>query len=621
MPQLLAILVALAVISAQILYGGLWRPSFAIPAYSLVALAAIGAVFVRPPRMASLPGTLSVMALAAWLFWSDAHSPEPLAAGAFFRLTLACALCYFLFSHIVVAPQARLWFISLLLVLAVINTLVGAWQFTRPDATTPLPWFSEQIRIWFEHQRYGRAQGLYLSGNWLVWFLNINALFALSLACWGRVPVWARLLLVYAAGVSFVGVVMCVSRGGLLALAAGMFVFVVLSGVVLVFGSAERRWVTSLGLLVSIGLVIGAGFLIYSHSFKAQGRFNRLTNDDYRSTIWKVAFREAQLQPLTGTGVGTFTHYVKALRTEDIFGDDVFAHNDWLELTTAFGFPALALLLIVVSIHCSDGWTSLRRALQARREEESSSGSNSVAIKVGAMACLAVCVVHSYFDLNMQVPANALLASACLGMLAGTNENLRHPSFRFITRALFLLGGAVLLFAVVRSARPDWLCLRAENALVSGDMVTAEKLSQEGLSLAPHHYKLNHILAQALLQNASSSRDPAIRHKLARASLAVIDDSISACPLDTELYRFRCNAAIVADQPEELLLSAQELIRRNPFNPLGYEFQALSLENQEEWAQAYRLYQIASSLPASDRALRRMKAISDLQKLRPVENP
>ena len=107
MRVLVAVLLALAVIAAQLIYGGLMRTVFGLPSYSIIALAGIlglGVVFWKravPPSPGAIVATLVA---GGFLIWRSVNSPGQDLAVFYTFLVAACVVVYCLCAAVVTSP-------------------------------------------------------------------------------------------------------------------------------------------------------------------------------------------------------------------------------------------------------------------------------------------------------------------------------------------------------------------------------------------------------------------------------------------------------------------------------------------------------------------------------------
>lgn len=615
MPYLLACLSALAIVAVQALYGGAVRPVFALPGYlvlggtGVLGLAAFFRKDTSAPRISCLAATLT---LGGFLIFQELRAEDAWFAGSYLRLTLGCLVMYLLFAGVITSAPHRIAFVVCLLFAAVVQTGFAALQFTHVQDAMPFPWLSEQMRQWYANWISSKGHGFFLNGNHLAWFLNVAGIMALSLACWGRWPVWKKILGVYVAGVCMVGGILCLSRGGLISLAASLVVFAFLSVAVIIMGARDRRIPLVAGVIIGLLVAAGGAFAVYANSFSAQRRFNLLFFDEYRFMVWSAAFRQFQMAPESGTGPGSFLYASRMFRSIDSVADDVYAHNDWAQLAADFGYPALVLLVLFWLIHIAAGWPGLREILKSRMILGSKPQSNSAALLIGAITCFAGFTVHSFFDFNMQIPANALLASAITGMLANTGVDLEGRIRRVggVIRAIvFGTTGGFALWLLILSTKTlpsELLWLRAENALLLWNNYDAEVLARQGLEISPSHPRLRRLIGETLLRRSNNSVEIGDRKKFAKEAAAALTECVALTPRDRGIHILVAEAWIRAGEGEKARLAAVEIIKCDPTQPLGHEYYAMAQEMLGRDDTAWRVYGLASNMLGNSLARSRM---------------
>lgn len=624
MRYLIAVLCAVAVVSAQALYGGAMRPVFALPALLLVSVAgALGLVAIvwRNVPAPSVSCVLSVLAFAGWLIWRELNSPDAWLAAGYLRLTLGCLVVYLIFGLLVTNPYHRLAFFCVLFLAAAIQAGLAGLQFARLESGSFIPWLSEQLRIWYAskgnvsgHVVNLRGHGTYLNGNHLVWFLNVAGLMALSLTCWGRWGLKVKILCLYVALASFAGSVVTLSRGGMLGLAAGFAVFLLLSALALALGARNRRLVSILILAAVTVVVAGAGFLIFKNNFVVQQRFVELVSDTYRPSVFEAALRQAQIAPLLGTGAGTFLYYGRKYREIGMFSDDIYVHNDWMQILSDFGFPAFVFLLWVVCAHGVVGIRGLKEVLQRRMAVHSRPQSHAAALLIGALAGLAVFVVHSFFDFNMQIPANALLASACLGMLAnpgigGTTYSTRARTvFRRLVCAVSAGCALWLMVLSLEAAGPEYFWLKAENSQLKGDLEAARIFAETGLREGGHS-RLTRTLGEIYLTAAMARGDVPGRRQWARIAARKFSLCVEDCPMEGRNFLLLADALWIDGHGNAAGRAVIEAIKRAPILGRGYERYGDLLVDKGRLREARQAYLVAARLPGN---LHSGKSASDL---------
>jgi len=603
MRYLTAILCALAVAAAQGLYGGVLRPVFALPAFALLGVAGVlgGLCFFRgktpEPHFFCL---LLVAALGGWLLWREVESPDVWLASGYFRLTLACLVVYLLFACVITNPYHRLAFVTGLLLLAMVQAVLAGWQFVNVHDGFPIPWLSEQLRQWYSPRFSRRAHGFYLNGNHLAWFLNTAGITALSLACWGRWRATTKVLCFYIALVSFAGSMLTISRGGIVSLAAGLAVFFLLSALALTIGARDRRLAALLLLLTGLAATGSIFGWIFQSSARMQDRFSGLLTDSYRPEVLPAAARQFQLDPIYGTGAGTFSYYVRQFREFPISGDDFFVHNDWVQLAADFGYPALALLVAAVVLHFVVGLGSLMEILRQRMVAYSRPQSHAAALLIAALASVTVFAVHSAFDFNMQIPANAVLAAAFFGMLA--NSRVEMIGARVWWKGLMkkipgyagvAICGAWLLAAVWRAGGTEFYLLKAENALLAGQWEEGADMARKGLAGGRSSPGLRGALGESYLLQSLALDSPMARWRIYQLAVKEFSEVARLVPLAAGNRILLARALDKAGRLERAEHEILEAIRLSPGKGESYRLYAQLLERTGRLDEAARFYLIS----------------------------
>lgn len=614
----LAALLALSIVAAQFFYGGASRTVFGLLSYALLAVAGcltLVVVFWRRAVSPNAPAVLSVVALGGYLLWRSLHSPGQDLAVFYTFLVVGCVAAYLVSACVMTTPASRYVFVSILLAAAVAQVVVAAVQFTAEKPFFPMPWFSEQLRVWNASPisvGVRRGHGIFLSANQLPWLLNTAAFFALGIAAFGRCKLGVRILFAYLAGVCLVGVLLTLSRGGVVALGVGMVTFAALSLGGLAFGARDRRFVFLLASVATALVALVGAYVFFQNSDTVRARLDRISEDSYRVNLWGAAVRQAQIEPLFGTGAGSFTQLSRRLSDFMEGMNDMFAHNDWAQLAADYGFVALALLAVAFVLNLRAGLGGFFRALRERMAVSSRPQSNSAAFLVGASSATLASAAHSFFDYNMQIPANAILASVCLGVLAnsglpGATRSWRSAITRIATALVAVACGGVLLVLLDRHALVEYESLRAENELLRGNLSSAGEIAEAALLRHPEHSRLHRIAGEALLRSVRSSNDDNAAIHLAAVSQFRL--AIKADPEERWNHLLLGMALVNLDDPPGSREAHVEAIRLDPGSPVLREYYALSLEQLDRIPEAMRAYEVALQVPGTKFARERLAAL------------
>jgi O-antigen ligase len=208
------------------------------------------------------------------------------------------------------------------------------------------------------YEGVGRLTGGALDPNQLAASLVPGAVLAIAGAAMSKRSPAARGLWITAFVLCLAGIALTVSRGGLIAAVMAVFAAIVLGG----------RW---RGHAIALACVVGAVGVFYFALFAPEGAKERITEssqgqvkiEEGRTTIWQVAWRAFEANPVIGVGAANFQvvsrQYVlepgTLARTDEIIDSPAVAHNTFLSIAAELGLVGLGLFLTVVgfSISCA----------------------------------------------------------------------------------------------------------------------------------------------------------------------------------------------------------------------------------------------------------------------------
>jgi O-Antigen ligase len=214
-------------------------------------------------------------------------------------------------------------------------------------------------------------------------------------------------------------VFMTLSRGGILGFAVSMLFFV---GVV----RTRRSFRKKAGILAALGLVVV--LLIAAAGWdRVEGRFGELAeaNRTKRIDVWADAARLSRDFPLVGTGLGTFPAVFPEYQTSYANVRFEHAENDYLELLTDTGLAGLCILAGLLAVH----FYSVLKAWRLRHDPF------VVSFAAGGLASCVALSVHSLFDFNLHVPANALLLTIIVALTYAAVYNVKSRAPRLVPGA------------------------------------------------------------------------------------------------------------------------------------------------------------------------------------------
>ena len=376
-----------------------------------------------------------------------------------FLVLPAAALPAFGLAQIAAGTSAaRSWTVEAVLVLAAMNAALVFWSERARDRAAAVRLAGVVLGICAAEAVFGAVQwslapdriygvttpivttpfGSYVNHNHFAGLVEMGIVLAASMALGlSRLRGGATPGVVGLAGVAFGLVAVHVasrSRGGLIALAAGL-----LTAGILWARAASHRGGTRLRvvpLAVGILVVISFGLAVVPENTRAHlatifsGRTD--SSGDYRLDVARDTMRLWAAHPLLGTGLGAYADAFPAFKRAHGEVRTTHAENDALEFLAEGGLAGLAIA----------AWLAVRavRGLADRLRHGRDPFRKSIA--VGAAGAIAALAVHSLFDFNLRLPANALVFASLLGLAASPREPARRVGGRALTAvaALVLVG-------------------------------------------------------------------------------------------------------------------------------------------------------------------------------------
>ncbi len=553
-------LALLGTIAIALLISGL-RPVWLIPAYGVLALAALGGWL--PARRAALsvravPCLVASAFFFGYILCRTVFSPVEYIARPDLFMVLGGLILYLVTALCATSPTSRLVFISAFLLLACAQVIVGAIQFTKGGNFMPFDFLPRAD--------YGaRASGFYGCPNHLAGFLEVILLMSLSLIFWSRWRLMGKILAGYVALTCAAGLLMSGSRGGYASAVAGLFVFAVISL------RLARQWlrrdiwlllVTSL-VFATIGLAGTAYFAIQSSDVLAMRVQDAGTDAPLRFALWRAALKQFCVSPVVGTGSGTYLYFGRLFREATVQQDPVYAHSDWLQLLGEFGLAGFAGLALFLIAHLRSGWKFIAEVIAGRtedadREAPGFHGNNSLALTVGALCSVVACLVHSIGDFNLHIPPNTLVMAFLFGSLANPFSVLNHDPKAGTDRARKFLRGAPFALPALGlwlacAALPKWTAenFAAQSNVLLSDWRSLEdpavanraaELARQGLLRDPKNLELHFCLADSTTALAEMAEEPAAREQHWKQTIEASQRGLEIAPREVRFVLMLAHA-------------------------------------------------------------------------------
>lgn len=335
------------------------------------------------------------------------------------------------------------------------------WHFIKPEAFR------------------SRGSGTYINPNHLAGLLEMLAPLGLAFFLTGRVAPVLRIVLGYAVLIILAGIVVTVSRGAWVGTGVALLFF---------FAALIRSRNYRIPALAALVVLVAAGVYFYSKAGGIQKRVEDTLSSDSADTaqirlwLWKPAVRMWLDHPWWGVGPGLFDCLFPAYRPPQVHVRPGHVHNDYLNTLADWGVAGAVLVALCWVLLFLGVWKTWRFV---RREPNDlvSKGSNRAAFVCGATMGLVAILVHSFFDFNMHIPANALLAVTLMALLSG---HLRYATEGFWVTANPALRVCLSLAALVavgylgvqdwrRARESAWLERAARETTYSPALISALK--------------------------------------------------------------------------------------------------------------------------------------------------
>lgn len=501
-----------------------------LPPYGFIAIAGLIAIGTfRSSSRANLLCLSGTVGFVAYVALRALTSPVSYSARADLYSVLAALLVYGLSVAALDTSARRIALIISLLSFAVVHVLVGVVQTGLGENLVSVS-FLETV------ERSPRATGLYVDPDHLAGLLEVLGIFGLSISCWSRWRSWAKVIVAYLAGICYLGLILTGSRAGYLSVAASSILFVVLSLIVLRSGGTGLllRFGGS-GLILLTAAVLASGLLVHQSPLLRE-RFANILNDDNRLDLWRAAVDQWKLQPLIGTGSGTYRFYGRQFRTERMQLDPVDVHNDYLQLLSEYGLVGAATFLLFFCAHLRQAWKSFVRLGPQRLAAGSWPLSDRLALNIGALCAIGAYVVHSAVDFNLHIPANALLLAFVFGVAANPgvshSDEIPQPTVSFLPRFATVVLGAGLLLQCVRLFPGEYLAERARAALRDENPSAAISFAHQALAWEKQNPNIFFFLGRALAALAHKIEQTDERTPFYNGALAAFEEARRLSPLD-----------------------------------------------------------------------------------------
>jgi O-antigen ligase len=235
----------------------------------------------------------------------------------------------------------------------ILATLVGGATVAAVSAVLAAPGPESAV--------YGRATGTIGDPNELAAALVVGLALATAFAVNRHIRGSLRAVSAGSATLCLLGILLSLSRGGLLGVGAGLLI------AVLVGGRWRRRVLAVCGAVA----VLGVGYFAFLASLPARERVLNVSGGGGtgRLDLWTVGLRMIGAHPVRGVGSGQFAnssvHYLLQPgvieRGDFILSTPKVAHNTYLNIVSELGLVGGALFLLILVLCVSSLWLAISR--------------------------------------------------------------------------------------------------------------------------------------------------------------------------------------------------------------------------------------------------------------------
>ena len=382
---------------SQSWFAGTW--SLVLPLAALALFSFLQTIPLR--KQSGNPGGIS---FAPW----NAISADPYQTRFFALLLLALMLSGVMLARYASSEKRLRIVINLVVLLAVASAIFGILrQTTQRGVGFGLPFLLPDL-----------GYGQFINKNHFAYLMEMALGLVLGLILGGGVKRDQALIYFAALLPLWIGLVLCGSRGGLVAMMAQLVVAALLFSVVGRRGSSNvadsklltltRSWPVRLALIFVLvaGVLLGTIWLGGDQlATRIEESRNELSIDTAglrqgvsRNEIWKATWKVIVAHPFLGVGMGGYWSAIPVYHDASGTMTPQEAHNDYLELLASGGLVGLAL----------GGWFAVVVFVRTRENMAARNRFRRAAC-LGAAIGIAGVAVHSLVDFGLHAIVNALV--------------------------------------------------------------------------------------------------------------------------------------------------------------------------------------------------------------------
>ncbi|MBC8420953.1 MAG: O-antigen ligase family protein [Desulfobacterales bacterium] len=343
------------------------------------------------------PLDMPIICLLAVCLLSSIFSLYKAASLWAFILLVNYVLIYYL---VIQAIRTRAQFMHLVHLIIGIAAFLAIFGLAKSSGTNPFPWWDYPEL----HEDAFRVAATFGNANNFAGYMEMVILLTLGLLLTGlkvpRIIMMLCLIFLFIAALIF-----SFSRGGWIAALFG-FAFLVTALI------ANRRFnrkklvagITFGFVAISLFVLANTGVADRVVTLKQK---QDITNFIGRATAWAGIVDMIRDYPVLGIGPGTFAVVFTQYQPPGLSARHFRAHNDYLQVISEGGLLLIPIIIWMIIALYRKGFRKLRNPSRLVR-----------GITVGALSGITAILIHSLGDFNLQIPADALLFTVLVALIA-----------------------------------------------------------------------------------------------------------------------------------------------------------------------------------------------------------
>lgn len=487
---------------------------------------------------------------------------------------------------------------SLIMILIVLGALIASYGL--------LQYFRGIDEVWGmtrAEQYRGRASGTYGCPNHFAGLLEMLWPFALAVVLLSDWSWSAKLASAYSLVAMFGGILFSMSRGSWLSTIPGLFFFV--------FLAVESRLAKlRVALLIAVGIVV-VSVATWNQSEKIQERIMQSNLDDQsfvaRLMMWESAVEGIKEHPVIGWGPFTY-HWMHArYRDPRMQLGPRYVHNDYLQLLSEYGLIGTVLFGAAVVLV----WGLLIRVYRKTVVF------NERAFAAAAMTALFMQHIHGLVDFNLQIPANALVMMALVGLsLCRAKEVgvVQAAPLPRLSRGVLSFASILIVLVCFTSV---WQNFWGAQHLLKGEDFASKiewELAEEELAKAwavdPQDYRIPTALGDLFRVQATWAIEKDWRDELSDKARNWYEVAGQLNPLSSEIVHRKAELETWAGDRAAAEALYLEAISMDPYNAFINTQYGIWLRSEDRTLDALEIFRnVLEWVPDEEASLANLKAI------------